>query len=136
MHAAAPAYCQRPSGASRQFALLWEVREPHRGPRSLPTQKVKRRSTYRVAFKPLVYRYRYCPSCRVEWAPEAESCRRCTRWLGPEPLGRTDWQVVLFGARPPKSIKMYSVPAELRRQDSHSACAAKAIDRHRTQVFV
>lgn len=42
---------------------------------------------------PIVYRYRYCPNCRREWPARHTSCPACVRWLGDQPLQRTEWQL-------------------------------------------
>jgi hypothetical protein len=39
------------------------------------------------------YQYRYCPACRREWPVNDRYCPVCLRWLGEEPLERTEWQI-------------------------------------------
>lgn len=48
----------------------------------------------RMDARALPYLYRYCPRCRHEWPAKYKSCPECVRWLGDEPLERTEWQLV------------------------------------------
>lgn len=43
--------------------------------------------------RPIVCRYRYCPTCRREWPARDASCPTCRRWLGEQPLERTEWRI-------------------------------------------
>jgi len=53
-----------------------------------------------VHAEPIVYRYRFCPTCRREWPAKRSHCPSCARWLGDHPLERTEWQIVPLCAEP------------------------------------
>ena len=54
--------------------------------------------------RPIVYRYRHCPTCRRDWPAKHSHCPSCVRWLGDHPLERTEWQIVPPRAEPSEAV--------------------------------
>jgi hypothetical protein len=74
-------------------------------------------SVHRLRTRAVGYKYRYCPSCRRELPSRHKSCPYCVRWLGDEPLARTEWQLVPESnvLSPPRSYELIGASALLLR---------------------